>query len=93
LSDEEQVLPGPLKGLGTTEEREVYRYRRPSGRRISYRRKVFQVEEWIRRKGIVPKEDVILYIMRAFDMERPAALTMFTDVKKDFARIGKVYGE
>ena len=89
---DEQVVAGPLNALSTKEQKEVYRYRGPSRHKIAYGRRILQVENWIRRKGIVPKDHVVLYIMKAFDMERDPALKMFIDVKKDFQRIGKVYG-
>lgn len=93
MGNDEQILPGPLKGLATKEELAVYRYRRPSYHKIAFRRKVLQVENWIHANGLKTKPEVISYIMQAFDMDEKQAKSIFKAVYEDFSRIGKVYGD
>jgi hypothetical protein len=89
---DEEILPGPLKGLATAEEKQVYRYRRPSYHKIAFRRKVLQVENWIHKEGLKTKSEILAYIKLSFDMDDNQAKPIFKAVYDDFQRIGKVYG-
>ena len=72
---------------------EIKRYSPPTPHQIKTRRKILQVENWIARNGLVEEDKVILYIMKAFDLHRPKALELYADVKRDFERLGRVYGK
>jgi hypothetical protein len=73
-------------------QKEIALYKPPSPHRIKTKRRILQVENWIAKNGLVQQDTVIEYIMKAFNLERPRALELFAEVKKDFERIGRVYG-
>lgn len=89
----EEIITGPLKGAKTPEELEVQRYKPPSKHRIKFKRHVFQVERWIQSNGLVTRDQVIAYSMRAFNIEKKQANEIYKAVEEDFQRIGKVYGK
>lgn len=74
------------------EAKEILRYKPPNAHRIKTKRRIVQVENWIARNGMVQENDVIAYIIRAFDLDRKKAILMFAEVKTDFERLGRVYG-
>ena len=89
---DEEILEGPLKGVGTKEEKEVYDYAPPSAHRLLFKRRVFEIEGWCRKQGVIERGEVLAYIQARWDLNAKQAGEYLAEVVKDFERIGKVYG-
>ena len=92
MSELEQVVPGPLAPSFTKEQQDVAKYRPPSPHRIAFKRKVFELEQWISAQGWVEQEDAIAWAQKRFNVERPQAKQYVNEAVKDFERLGKVRG-
>lgn len=89
----EEIIEGPLRGAKTPEELEVQRYKPPSKHRIKFKRHVFQTERWVEKNGLMTREQIIAYVMQAFNIEKKQANEIYKVVEEDFQRIGHVYGK
>lgn len=96
---EEEALEGVLNPLdertANGEQKEVANYRPPSPRQLKFKRRVFELEQWIAgQHTFVEEEEVIAYTMRRWDMQRRQAREYLAQVVEDFKRSGvPVLGE
>ena len=91
-TNSDEALDGPLKGAGSTEEVEVAQYQPPSPHRLQFKRRVFEVEGWVAKQGLVKREEVTAYVMARWGLDAKQANEYTAAVVKDFERIGRVYG-
>lgn len=86
MNEEEVVKPDRIG----TMDKQVLSYRGPSHRRKQTMRKVWEVEQWIERKGWVEEAEVIDYIVRRWDVSEATAHRYLEQVVADFQRRGIV---
>lgn len=92
-SNDEEVLEGPLKAPVTPEERAVAEYKTPKPHRILFKRRVFEIEEWCSKQGLLERDEVIAYVETKYHLYREQAMEYVDEVINDFRRMGLVYGQ
>jgi hypothetical protein len=92
MSDEE-IIEGLLTNPATEEEKEVAEYKAPSSHRLLFSRRVFEIEGWCAKQGILERDEVVSYVQTRWRLNREQAMKYVDEVIKDFSRSGHVYGQ
>lgn len=93
MSDFEEVLKPDRIGLATPEGDEVRKWTAPAHHKVIFKRRVFEIEGWCRKQGVLTKDEVVAYVEARWQVNRKQALEYVSQVVEDFSRSGHVYGQ
>lgn len=87
--DKEEIVKPDRIG---TMDKEILRYKSPTGHQKEQMRRVFEIELWIQRKGWVEEEEIVVYAINRWDVKRETALEYKNQVIQAFEQRGLTRG-